>query len=36
MTTVPQQALFLMNSPFVLETAQRLAQDLDPSADPED
>ena len=25
-TTVPQQALFMMNSPFVIEQARRLAQ----------
>jgi hypothetical protein len=27
-TTVPQQALFLMNSPFVLEQAEHLARSL--------
>ena len=30
-TTVPQQALFLMNSPFVQEQARRLAERVDPS-----
>jgi hypothetical protein len=35
-TTVPQQALFLMNSPFVIEQAKRVADGLeDGSADPE-
>jgi hypothetical protein len=29
-TTVPQQALFLMNSPFVVEQARRLAQQVQP------
>jgi hypothetical protein len=35
-TTVPQQALFLMNSPFLLEQAKALAQrpDLPPVDDP--
>ncbi len=35
-TTVPQQALFLMNSPFVIEQARRLAgrTALDPSDSP--
>ncbi len=32
-TTVPQQALFLMNGPFVLEQAARLAETVDPRAD---
>ena len=31
-TTVPQQALFLMNSPFVVEQARRLANRSDVSA----
>jgi hypothetical protein len=30
-TTVPQQALFLMNSPFVVEQARRLATRIDVS-----
>jgi mono/diheme cytochrome c family protein len=35
-TTVPQQALFLMNSPFVIAQAGRVAEGLDgSSADPE-
>jgi hypothetical protein len=35
-TTVPQQALFLMNSPFVIEQAGRVAEGLDEAtADPE-
>jgi hypothetical protein len=35
-TTVPQQALFLMNSPFVIEQARQLAERLESaSADPE-
>jgi hypothetical protein len=35
-TTVPQQALFLMNSPFVVEQARRLANrpDVQAEADP--
>ena len=38
-TTVPQQALFLMNSPFLHEQARRLAgaiaaRDVEPGADP--
>jgi hypothetical protein len=35
-TTVPQQALFLMNSPFVLEQARRLATRPDVVARPDD
>ncbi|WP_406696569.1 PSD1 and planctomycete cytochrome C domain-containing protein [Singulisphaera sp. Ch08] len=34
-TTVPQQALFLMNSPFVIEQARELATTAGASADPE-
>ena len=33
MTTVPQQALFLMNSPFVIEQAKHLAGSLEASSD---
>ncbi|HMP04098.1 MAG TPA: DUF1549 and DUF1553 domain-containing protein, partial [Gemmatales bacterium] len=33
-TTVPQQALFLMNSPLVLEQAEKLVQRLDDQSDP--
>ena len=31
-TTVPQQALFLMNSPFVQQQARRLATDIEADA----
>jgi hypothetical protein len=31
-TTVPQQALFLMNSPFVVEQARALAQRIEPAS----
>ena len=31
-TTVPQQALFLMNSPFVVEQARHLAEDIEAQA----
>lgn len=34
-TTVPQQALFLMNSPFVIEQARQLATTTGEPADPE-
>ncbi|SIO64818.1 Planctomycete cytochrome C [Singulisphaera sp. GP187] len=34
-TTVPQQALFLMNSPFVIEQARQLATTTAGAADPE-
>jgi hypothetical protein len=34
-TTVPQQALFLMNSPFVIQQARRLIQRADVSACPQ-
>ena len=37
LTTVPQQALFLMNSPFLLDQARALANrpDLPPASDPD-
>jgi hypothetical protein len=35
-TTVPQQALFLMNHPLVLERARTLAKSVSESADPAD
>ena len=35
-TTVPQQALFLMNHPLVLERARKLAKTVSESADPAD
>lgn len=35
-TTVPQQALFLMNHPLVLERARKLAKTVSESADPTD
>jgi hypothetical protein len=35
-TTVPQQALFLLNSPFVAEQARRLAARLDAVAGPDE
>jgi hypothetical protein len=34
-TTVPQQALFLMNNPFVLECARRLARRPEVAAEPD-
>jgi hypothetical protein len=34
-TTVPQQALFLMNNPFVLECARRLVRRPDVAAEPD-
>ncbi len=33
-TTVPQQALFLLNSPFILEQARALARRVEAEADP--
>ncbi len=36
LTTVPQQALFMMNSPFIMEEAQHVAQRRDVDAAPTD
>lgn len=33
-TTVPQQLLFMMNSPFVIERARQIASQIDPSLKP--